>query len=332
MTDTLRVGIVGCGKIARAHLRAWSAAQDVEIVSAYDVSPEAASALAGEAGARVAAAPEEMVEKDGLDAVSVCTPPACHLGSCRPFLRAGVNVLCEKPLEVNAAQAAVLAAEAEEADGLFMTAYCHRFHPPILELRKLIEAGTLGEPMLFRNIFTGGSRDLRTNHRNNPKLSGGGCLVDHGAHSLDLFRFLVGDAKTAWASVTNFNKDLAIEDLAIVVLETDGPARGEITTSYTIPGGDSWVEWYGTEGTAVVSYSSASHAPLSYRIAGTTDWVDVDCAGMPDRFTTMVRHFADCARSGEQPSVTAEDGLLSNRMADAAYESARTGRRQEVMA
>ena len=331
MSDSLRVGVVGCGKIAQAHLQAWSEAEGAEVVVVYDVSPDAASAFAEPAGARVAGSLDEMIGEDALDAVSVCTPPAAHLESCRPFLQAGVNVLCEKPLEVNGAQAQVLADEAERADGLFMTAYCHRFHPPIVELRKLIDEGVLGEPMLFRNIFAGKAKSLRSNHRNNPKLSGGGCLVDHGAHSLDLFRFLVGDAKAAWASITNFDEGLAVEDLAIVVLETDGPARGEITTSYTV-GGDNRVEWYGTKGAAFVSYFSATDQPLAYRLDDSADWVAVDCADRPSRFATMVAHFADCVRKGEQPSVTAEDGLLSNRMADAAYESARTGLRQEVAA
>src|SRR5690349_14064807 len=106
-TSQLRVGIVGCGGIARAHLAGYRHAGSVDIVSVYDVSRKAARQFAGECGTQVAASPEDMAQAS-LDAVSVCTPPAFHLQVCKPFLRAGIPILCEKPLEASLRSAARL--------------------------------------------------------------------------------------------------------------------------------------------------------------------------------------------------------------------------------
>lgn len=195
MTKSLRVGVVGCGGIARAHASAYGAAAESEVVAVYDVRPQAAAALAREVGDSVAATRSiDELLGCGLQAVSVCTPPGVHLETCLPFIEAGIAVLCEKPLEKDLPTAKQLATAVDAADSLFMTAYCHRFHPPIMELRRLISAGVLGDPLLLRSIFSG-AMDLSCDHRSRPSLSGGGSMIDNCSHSVDLFRHLMGSPR-----------------------------------------------------------------------------------------------------------------------------------------
>ncbi len=321
--ETVRVGLVGCGGIARAHVEAYKAAGGNRIVAVYDVAAAAAGKMAKDTGARAAASIAEMIRKDRPDAVSVCTPPAVHLANCRPFLRAGVAVLCEKPMEATERAAAALRAEAKRSRAPFQVAYCHRFHGPIMELRKLIRRGVLGKPLLFRNIFAG-YLDLKGNHRVHRRLSGGGVIIDNGSHAADLYRFLVGEPTHVQAIAGTAMQEYPIEDFALMHLRGPGRACGEITLSWSYKVAGNWVEWYGTKGTAWVSYWNEGAPDLAYQVGGGKRTA-VDVPG-PDRFTGEVSHFLDCVRTGRTPSPSAEDGYRTARVVAAAYRSAAGGR------
>jgi len=319
----VKVGLVGCGGIARAHVDAYRALGSNRLVAVYDVVAPAAAAMAKDTGARAAASITEMIERDRPDAVSVCTPPAVHLANCRPFLRAGIAVLCEKPLEASEKAASVLRAEARKSRAPFQIAYCHRFHGPIMELKRLIRRGILGEPLLFRNIFAG-YLDLKGNHRVHRKLSGGGVIIDNGSHATDLYRFLVGEPTHVQAITGTAMQKYPIEDFALMHLKGPGRACGEITLSWSYKVSGNWVEWYGTKGTAYVSYWNEGAPDLAYQVDGGKRIV-VKVPGS-DRFTGEISHFLDCVRTRKTPSPSAEDGYRTARVIAAAYRSAAGGR------
>lgn len=316
----LRVGIIGCGNIARAHVRAYASVGGNRIVAVCDAAPDAASALAESTGAAVMRSAVEMATRGDIDAVSVCTPPAAHFDACVPFLDAGIAVLCEKPLGVDERDAERLAVAARGSNAVFMTAFCHRFHPPIVKVKNMIDSGTLGKVLLFRNIFAG-LADLAGNHRLDPKMSGGGPLIDHCSHSFDLFRFLVGEPTAVRAMAGNVLQELPIEDFGMIHLSVDNCSFGEITGSYSLPASDSCVEIYGSEGVAKVGYGGAGQPDLSYRLKGSPEWTLVDMSDRPDRFSGEIAHFLSCVRTGATPAVTAEDGLSASRIVAAAYKS-----------
>ena len=326
MRKKLRIGIVGCGNIAKAHLKGYEGAGGAAIVSVYDISATAAEAMARQTGACVAASVTDMARKHSLDAVSICTPPACHYDSCKPFLKARIPIICEKPLELNATTAARFAAAVKKSRCLFMIAFCHRFHPPIIKLKELIKERVLGRPILFRNIF-GGHSDMSKNHRANPALSGGGPLIDHCSHSVDLFRFMVGDPTRVQGMAANVMQKLAVEDLGMMQLDAAGKALGEITGSYSLPLGSNFVELYGTKGRAVVSYFNPGHPELAYIVDRDTGWREVDVSKLPERFAGEIGHFLSCVRSGKKPAITVDDGLKANRIVSAVYKSVAEGRR-----
>lgn len=325
MSRPLRIGIVGCGGIAKAHADA-ARAVGATVAAVCDIARPAAELLAAKTGARVAASVEEMAQAKDLDAVSVCTPPALHLDCCLPFLKVRRPILCEKPLEVDLARAVRLASAVKKSRTLFMTAFCHRFHAPVAELRALIDRGVLGRPILFRNIFSG-YMDLQGNHRLNRRLSGGGCLIDHCSHSVDLFRFLSGEPTHVSAQAGNVMQKLAVEDFGMVQLTCKNKVFGEITSSYSLSVGFNRIEWFGTKGTAVVTYWQAGQPDLIYQVAGSPEWVQPDYSGRPSRFEAEMRHFLECVRYRRKPSVTVDDGLAASRIAAGIYASIQSGRR-----
>ncbi|MDD2707056.1 MAG: Gfo/Idh/MocA family oxidoreductase [Verrucomicrobiae bacterium] len=331
MKKEMRVGIVGCGGIARCHVNAYKNSKRARLVSVFDLHRPAAEGLAKETGARVAASIGEMVEMDQLDGVSICTPPAVHYDNCRPFVENGVGVLCEKPMEVNAVRGAKLAALARKHRAVVMVAFCHRFHPEVAELRRLIDKGILGKPVFFRNIFAG-YISFKGNHRANPKLSGGGCLIDNGTHAVDIFRYLVGEPTAVQAMAADVMQHLPIEDFGMIQLSVKDKVFGEITTGFSLKNAGAWVEWFGTKGSARISYWNPGQPNLAIMRDGDKEWKAVDCGKRPDRFAGEIQHFLDCVETGRKPSPGAEDGVQVCRVLDAAYKAAATGKRVKVQA
>lgn len=320
----LQIGIIGCGGISRLHTEAYRKA-GARIVLVYDVNRGAAEALAKEVGAQVADSLAAMAQSGAVDAVSICTPPAFHLEHCLPFVRARIPVLCEKPLEISVPRAKRLAAEVKKRRSLFMTAYCHRFHPPVIEARKLIASGAIGRPLFFRNMFAG-KFVLKGNHRADPKLSGGGCVADNAAHAVDIFRFLVGDVTAVQAQVANLAQKEKVEDFGLLFLQGKKGCRGEIACCYSTPVATNFVEVLGDKGTITINYWVQGRPDITIRREGDSADTVIDVSQAPDRFTAEVRHFLDCVAGQAKPAVTVADGLASAQVIAAAYASAKSGK------
>ena len=321
MSKTLRIGIIGCGGIARFHVRSYSQLDDVQITQVYDVIPASAQKMADEVGAKAAASLEALIESGEVDAVSLCTPPAGKVPIVKALLDAGIAILSEKPLAINVDEAQQITDLVSASGVVFMSAFCHRFHGPIIELKRLIEDGTIGRPLLFRNLFAG-YLALEGNHRALPEVSGGGCLIDHCTHSLDLYRFLVGEPVRIDAMRSNVLQDVAVEDLGSIQLMTADGAIGQIASSYSLRSAGSWLEVVGENGAGRISYWNKGYADLTVRKADEKDSREVDCSSHPDRFVTQLAHFVESVRSSSTPSVTVDDGLAVNKLVAQAYASA----------
>lgn len=323
-SNGIKIGIVGCGGISRMHVQAYKQA-GARIALVYDTNRVAAAALAKETGAQVADSLRAMAHPGELDAVSICTPPAFHLEHCLPFVNARLPVLCEKPLEISVPRAQRLAAAVQKRRSLFMTAYCHRFHPPIIEAKKLIASGRLGRPLFFRNMFAG-KFVLKGNHRADPKLSGGGCVADNAAHAVDIFRFLVGDVTAVQAQVANLAQQEAVEDFGLLFLRGKQGCVGEIACCYSTPVATNYVEVLCEKGAVTVNYWIPGRPDIAYRIEGEKEERTIDVSKVPDRFTAEIAQFLKCVRTGAKSAVTVADGLASAKVIAAAYASAKSGK------
>jgi predicted dehydrogenase len=319
-TDPLRLALVGAGGIGKTHRNAWSKVPNAQIVAVVDVDSDRASAMAAELKAESFTDSATMLSATKPDAVDVCTPPAMHRPVVEVALAAGVHVICEKPLADTPPNAFAIVEAAEASGKLLMAAFCHRFHPPVARLKQLIDAGALGRLGMFRNRFAGPFVGIEDVWFSNPDISGGGCLMDTSVHSVDLFRFLVGEVKRAEGAGLLLNERLrpGIEDTAAILLQSDSGAVGVIEASWTLPGGVNVVEVYGTEGIAEVHYWDG--LPSRYKTNAMDAWEPLPEEG--DRFVGELTHFAQAVR-GEAPlSVTARDGLRAVEVIYEAYASA----------
>ena len=319
--EQLRVGIVGCGGIANAHVDAYQANGGVEIVAACDVNAAAAEALAQRTGATAYTDPQAMLAEARPDAVSLLTPPAARMPLVQTLCERGVHVFCEKPLADSVAVAEQMAQAADRSGVLLLVAVCHRFHEPVRRTRELIDSGTLGEVRMFRNRFgypwTMAEDRLRGR---------GGVLLDNGAHSADLFRFLVGEPTRVLARGDRTDDITLLRDCACVLEATR--AIGVIELNGTVPKSKSIIEVYGTGGAAYIDYGGESvFVPADGGDAVVL--TDPSLPG-PHRFTREIAHFLACVRGQATPTIGAQEGIRDLQIIEAVFKSIQQGLAVEV--
>lgn len=184
--------------------------------------------------------------------------------------------------------------------------------------KELIESGKLGPVLMFRNRF-GGKADMGGSWFGDKEIAGGGVIMDTSVHSIDLFRYLVGDIKNVSAKMVRHDQKLTVEDMAILLLESADGAIGTIEGSWATPASANVIEVYGHNGAAFVDYSGC----FRYFIESEGDWV-IPQLTKPGRFVLQMAHFLECVREGRQPRVTGEDGLAAMKAIEAAYRSVET--------
>lgn len=193
-----RIGLIGLGGVASAHLAAYRALDTVEIVSVCDIAQPLAEATAQEFGARAYTDYRRLLADGGVDLVLVLTPASAHRAIVAAVAEAGVHVFCEKPLAVTLADGEAMVAACARAGVKLFYGSCYRFLPAIVKARELIAEGAIGKVVLMKEQLIGGSglaayRELGPVHYPPGGPGGAGMgLVDHGIHLIDVFSWFAG--------------------------------------------------------------------------------------------------------------------------------------------
>lgn len=214
-----KFAIIGCGLIGRKRLSSLGPGQ---LAVACDLNKERAELLASLAGgARATIDPEEAVSDPAVDAVVVSTLN----GSLAPIttlaLAAGKPVLVEKPAAVSVKQIAELVVLAEEARVPVRVGYNHRYHPALQKAHEIFANGEIGPLMFLRGRYGHGGRvGYDREWRADPKLSGGGELIDQGVHLIDLAGWFLGKLAQVEGHATTSFWDMPVDDNAFISLRT----------------------------------------------------------------------------------------------------------------
>ena len=207
----LKGAIVGFGNVAHyAHLPVWKEFEDFEITAVADCNEERC-AIAKEAipGARIYRDFKEMLKKEDLDFVDICTPPRYHAKMVKEACMAGMHVFCEKPLITRWEELENLAGVLERSGSIVFTVNNWKHAPIFAKARELIQDGVIGKVKEVK-IFVlrpsksgGGCFDWRKN----PEIAGGGILIDHGWHNLYLLLSIVGESPCTLTAKLDFPGD-----------------------------------------------------------------------------------------------------------------------------
>ena len=206
----VKVGIIGCGGIANGkHMPALSKLNDVEMVAFCDIVLERAEKAAkdfGAAGAKVYENYKEMLEDKSIEVVHVLTPNLYHSPITCDALDAGKNVMCEKPMAINSAEAKKMLDAAKKSGKKLTIGYQNRHRPDSLFVKGEVEAGNLGD------IYYAKATAIR--RRAVPtwgvfldeEKQGGGPLIDIGTHALDLTLWSMNNYKPKYCVGTTYHK------------------------------------------------------------------------------------------------------------------------------
>lgn len=343
----VKIGIIGAGSISQFHIHGYQQLPDVELTAVCDINEERAKLAAEKYGIpHVFTDFNEMLKSVELDGVSVCTWNNAHAPASIAALKAGVNVLCEKPMAMNAEQAEEMLKVSKETGKLLMIGFVKRFEDKTQLVKKLADNGEFGD-IYYAKIGYTRRRGNPGGWFSNRELSGGGPLIDLGVHVIDLVRYVMGKPKAVSAYGNTFNKiasrtDIVqtgdykaasnqgedinnVEDAAVGVINFDNGATVTLETSWVqhVKEGQTYLELYGSK-------AGISLEP-KVEISGEKDGMMIDWApvvSFNDDFQTIfdreVAHYVDCIKNGTICRNPAEDGVEVMKILDAVYESAET--------
>ncbi len=314
-----RFGLIGAGGIAQSYLQAFQKTKEATLVAVADVRPEAAQAMAEQAGCSSYNSYQMMAENEELDAIILCTPPITHLEISCFFLERKVNVLCEKPLSVDARSAKTMIDTAEREGVILTMASKFRYVEDVIRAKSLIASGILGEIVLFENAFTA-RVEMRDRWNSNPAISGGGVLMDNGTHSVDIMRYFLGPLAEVQTVEGKRIQGLAVEDTVRIFVKSTAGVVGNVDLSWSINKDlDSYIRIYGSQGTISIGWKESK-----YRQATSQDWITFGKGyNKVQAFTSQINNFARAIRGEEKLLITAQDGLASVEVIEAAYSALR---------
>ncbi len=318
----LRLGLIGCGRIAQSHLEALATVEDVSLAAVVEIREPAGRAVAERFRCRHFVSHDDPAILEHVDAVLVCTPPSLHFPMARHFLTHGVPVLCAKPLTLTSDQAQDLVRVSHDRDALLMMASKFRYVDDVIKAKSLIESGILGRIVMFENSFCA-RVPMEGRWNACREISGGGVLIDNGCHSVDIARYLLGPIDKVQAEIGPRTQDIEVEDSVRLQIRSEDGAVGVIDLSWSInKESDSYVSLFGTDGTLHVGWRGSR-----YRQEGSSRWTTF--GGGYDKIGALagqLTNFVRTIRGEEAPLITPEDSLASVRVIEAAYASASSDR------
>ena len=315
--DKVKFGLVGAGRIAQSYAQAFEVTSEADIVAVCDNRSEAAEAFAAPLGSASYGTVEEMSDKESLDAVLVCSPPVTHRDICMHFLEQKIPVLCEKPLSLDSASAHEMHLAADQAGVKFTMASKFRYVEDVVRAKGIVTSGILGDIVLFENAFT--SRvDMKGRWNSNPKISGGGVLIDNGTHSVDLMRYFLGPISAVQVIEGKRSQDLDVEETVRIFLRSVDNVIGNVDLSWSINKElDRYISIYGTHGTVLIGWRESK-----FRQSSSDEWV-VFGKGYDkvQAFRGQIDNFVGAIRGDEVLRISADEAVASVGVVEAAYQS-----------
>lgn len=216
MGRSIGIGQLGYGGIGKVHTLAYRSISyyypgglpEIRLAAVCTTKPESAAAAASEGGfARSYTSMKELVADPGVDVVDCSLPNFAHKEAIRLALEAGKHVYCEKPLCVDVSEAREIAGMASRSSSKIGLTFDYRFIPAVTRAKQLIASGALGKVYNFRFVYyhTGYQDESRPlSWRMRKAQSGGGALVDLGAHVVDMARYLLGELSEVLVTTKTF--------------------------------------------------------------------------------------------------------------------------------
>lgn len=322
---TIRVGLIGAGRIGRVHAENLAyRVPEASLVAISDILVEAAEKLA--ADFQIPATYKDhrpILEDKTIEAVVICSSTDTHSMMIEEAAAAGKHIFCEKPIDYDLSKIDRALAVVEQAGVKLQVGFNRRFDPNFQRVREIVAAGEIGDPHILQIT----SRDPGPPPIEYIKVSGG-IFLDMTIHDFDMARFLMGEEVEEIYAIGGVRVDPKIGeagdiDTVIITLRFESGAIGTIDNSRkAIYGYDQRVEVFGSEGvvkvsnntphTAVVSNANGVHSPLPLFFF---------IERYAEAYIAEMKEFIECIQQDTAPPVTGIDGRIPVVMAYAAKKS-----------
>jgi len=329
----IRYGVVGLGWFAQtAILPAFAhAKKNSELAALFSEDPKKLEALG-----RKYRVPkenrfsiedfEEGLSASGVDAVYIATPNDLHREFTVRAARAGVHVLCEKPMAVTERECEEMIGAADKGGVKLMIAYRLHFERGNLEAVEIVNSGKLGEPRIYASVFCNNVKD-RDNIRLNPIEKGGGTLYDIGIYCLNAARYLFRSEPVEVVAVSANGGDprfSQIDEMTSAILKFPGERLATFTSSFGAASAH-FYDVYGTKGRLRVEPAFEFAEGMGHELKIGERKRTKNFAAR-DQVAPEILSFSECILEDREPEPSGREGLADVRVIRALYESARTGR------
>ena len=341
----VRIGMLGSGFIGEFHTQGLRYVPDARVVANWGAGTERRTAFAQRFGSRPLESIDAVCADPAVDLVVVSLPNHLHLEAVRSASAHGKGVACTKPLGRNGDEAAEMLRLVTDA-GVFH-AYLENviFNAEMIRMREMIESGAIGRLTTFR--AREGHSGPHAAHFWDAELAGGGALLDMASHGAEAARAMFGKDVAvrdvfAWGDTLVHGGRTRLEDNAVMLIRFEDGRVATMDVSWSSKGGlESRFEAYGEGGRIVQDIISSPlrafiEKPAGYlgeKVDADTGWVyPVPNETYAHGHDAMMADVVEAFRGGRPPQETFEDGLIVNRILDAAYRSIGSGRWEAVTA
>lgn len=315
----MKVGIISFAHgHAYGYANALSQLAGVEIVGIADDNEERGKEASTQYNTNFYVKYEDLLNQP-IDAVVITSENSKHHEHVVAAAKKGKHILCEKPLAHTLEDAKAIIEICEEHSVILQTAFPVRFNTPVINAKKIIESGQLGNIVAIKGTNRGSNPG---GWFVDPTKSGGGAVIDHTVHVVDIMRWYMGaEVKEVYAEIGNLISEYTIDDAGLLTMEFDNNVFATLDCSWsrneTFPTwGDVTLEIVGTNGTLSVDAFSQKMDIYNNKGAKWDFWGD-------NMDQSLVADFITSVREGRDPSITGEDGLKALNVAIAAYESSK---------
>ncbi len=331
-------GIIGCGVISKWHADSIEKIDEAKIVGAFDTRIESARKFAEERNCEAFETLEEMLAREDIDIVCICTPSGLHAKLAVEAANAGKHFIVEKPMAITKKQVIEMidAVEKNKVKGAVISQL--RFTPSIQRAREAIQNGELGRIILgdvYMKYYRSPEYYASAGWRGTWEMDGGGALMNQGIHGIDVLQYLVGPVVSVSGVCKTLTRDIEVEDTANLIVEYASGAIGTIQGTTSVePGYPRVIEISGTRGTIVIK----EDVIIRWDVDGKELSEDQIPKGNANSFRNpagfdidnhrrQIKDLIDAIKEGREPMVNVYEGKKPVDIILAAYESSQTGKK-----
>jgi len=332
MTQKIRIGLIGTGRIGQVHAASIDASKDFELTYVADTIVAGAERIAAQYGGKVTDDPEVLLTSGEVDAILIASPTSTHVGLIRRGIELGLHVLCEKPIDLDMARVDELRDAAAGAKTVIALGFNRRFDPNFAAVQARVAGGELGN--LEQLIII--SRDPAPAPREYIAVSGG-IFRDMTIHDFDMARFFVPNIVEVSAiganSFCDYIKDENdFDNVTVTMRGANNEVITIVNSRHASFGYDQRIEAFGEQGMLVASNVQANtvRAYKADSVEASDAYPNFFLERYAEAYRQELHAFGQSIITGNVTNPTYEDGRAALLLANAALESATTGKTVKV--